>query len=180
MTDSLSVVLRKNAMEKLEDLLGQLRKNPLIEEVNYGKGEWETMSSLTHTVRWVGLALGGVIFLTALFIVSNTIALALWARKEDLLLYSRMGAPSWMRWGPYMFEGVFQGFIGALAVVLLLELLRHVLGLALLKIGGFEALLTLPEAEWRNLYWDLALLGGALGATGAFLALRRKWIKDLL
>ena len=179
LTDSLSVVLNKDATDKLEDLVEKLKNDRAIEEVSYGKGEWETVSSLSRLARWVGLFLGGFIFLTALFIVSNTLSIALWARRDDWILLSRMGAPTWMRWGPYLWEGVLQGVLGAVGVVFVLEAVRHWAGLALQKVGGVDFLLALSSGEWWNLYQTLVLLGMILGVLGAFLALQKKWVKEL-
>jgi cell division transport system permease protein len=179
LTDSFSVILKKDAGGNLDDLVEKLKKDPQIEEVNYGKGEWETVSSLTRTFRWVGFSLGGLIFFTSLFIVSNTLAIALWARREDLILVSRMGAPAWMRWGPYLFEGLCQGFLGSIPVVLILEAARHGLSPLLQKVGGFEALFEMPDGEWWSLYLTLVLLGLILGSLGALLALQKKWVKEL-
>ena len=179
LTDSFSVVLRNDATENLDSLVNQLKKDPRVEDVNYGKNEWETVSNLTRVVRWVGFLLGGFVFLTALFIVSNTLSIALWARREDLVLLSRMGAPTWMRWGPYLWEGILQGFLGSAVVVVFLEAVRHGAGVALQKYGGFDVLLTLPAGEWRSLFFTLVLLGMILGVLGAFLALQKKWVKEL-
>ena len=179
LTDSLSVILKKDAGGNLDDLVDKLKKDPGIEEVDYGKGEWETVSNLTKTFRWVGLSLGGLIFLTSLFIVSNTLTLALWARREDLLLATRMGAPAWMRWGPYFFEGLLQGLLGSTLVVLFLEALRRGLFPLLGRIGGAEAFLQMPSEEWWSLYLNLVFLGLTLGSLGALLALQKKWVKEL-
>ncbi len=179
LTDSFTVVLRKDAVEKPDELVAKLRQDPQIEEVDYGKNEWETVSNLTHVARWVGLVIGGFIFLTALFIISNTLSLALWARREDFILMARMGAPTWMRWGPYLWEGLLQGLGGALLVVLLMEALRRGAGEALQKYAGLDMLLALPAGDWGRLYFTLVVLGVFLGFLGAFLALQRKWVREI-
>jgi cell division transport system permease protein len=179
LTDSFTVILRNDDSEKLEDLVAKLKQDSRIEEVDYGKNEWETVSNLTRVARWGGLILGGFIFLTALFIVSNTLTLALWARREDFILMARMGAPTWMRTGPYLWEGLFQGFLGALIVVAFFEAVRHWAGMALQKYGGFDVLVNLAVTEWESLYLTLVLLGMILGFLGAFLALQKKWVKEL-
>ena len=179
LTDSFSVMLRKESTDNLDDLVEKLKRDPKIEEISYGKSEWEAVSNITRAVRWVGLFLGGFVFLTALFIVSNTLSIALWARREDLILLSRMGAPTWMRWGPYLWEGVFQGFLGAVVVVAFLESVRHGAVVALKQYGGLDVLLALPSGEWWSLYMTLVLLGMILGSLGAFLALQKKWVKEL-
>lgn len=179
LTDSISVILKQDATGRLEDLVDRLKKDPKVEEVNYGKGEWATVSKISQIVRWVSFFLGGFIFLAALFIVSNTFALALWAKREYLSQLSRMGAPTWMRWGPFLWEGVLQGLLGSALVVGLLEITRYALTAALEKYEGFQTLLQLPGGNWGNLYMTLILLGVILGALGAFLALQKKWVKDL-
>jgi cell division transport system permease protein len=179
LTDSISAAIKPEAAGKLEDLVEKLKRTPKVEEVNYGKGEWETVSGITQTVRWVGLFLGGFIFLAALFIVANTFALSLWAKREYLTQLSRMGAPAWMRWGPFILEGVLQGLLGSALVVGLLEIARYALTASLQPYGGFQALLQLPEGKGPGVYTTLMLLGVILGALGAFLALQKKWVKDL-
>jgi cell division transport system permease protein len=179
LTDSFTVVLRKDALEKPDELVSKLKQDPRIEEVDYGKNEWEEVSNLSRLTQWVGWVLGGFIFLTALFIVSSTLSLALWARREDFTLMARMGAPSWMRWGPYLWEGLLQGFAGSLIVVAILEVTRRVAGETLQKYAGIDMLLALPAEDWRGLYLTLILLGVILGFLGAFLALQRKWVREI-
>jgi cell division transport system permease protein len=180
LTDSFNVILKKEAADQVDAVVASLKKDPKVEDVSYGKGEWDTVSNLTRVLRWVGLVIGGFVFLTALFIVSNTLTLALWARREDMVTMVRMGAPVWMRWGPYLWEGIFQGFLGSVLAVIFLEAVRHGAGLALQKYGGFDVLVSLPGREWWNLYLTLVTLGVILGVLGAFWALQKKWVKELL
>jgi cell division transport system permease protein len=124
--------------------------------------------------------MASLVFLTALFIVANTLTLALWARREDMLSMVRLGAPVWMRWGPYLCEGIIQGLMGSVIVTLFLELIRRAAGEALQKYGGFDLLATLPVQEWINLYLNLMLMGVVIGMLGAFWALQKKWVRELL
>ncbi|HXL72613.1 MAG TPA: permease-like cell division protein FtsX, partial [bacterium] len=137
LTDSFTVVLKNEAVDQADALAAELKKDSSVDDVSYGKGEWETLSNLIRVIRWAGLLMAGLVFLTALFIVANTLTLALWARREDMLSMARLGAPGWMRWGPYLCEGVFQGFLGSVMVTLVLEVIRRAAGEALQKYGGF-------------------------------------------
>ncbi|MGH7739409.1 MAG: cell division protein FtsX, partial [bacterium] len=174
--DSFDVTLKRDALGQAEDLVGTLKKDPQVDEVSYGKGQFETLSKWFAWVRWVGAGLGGLIFLAALFIVSNTLTLALWARREDLALMARLGAPSWMRWGPYVWEGLLQGFLGALLTGVFLAGCHVSAGWLLKSYGGFTELMDLPVADWVGLELTLCFLGAVLGALGASLALRKKWV----
>jgi cell division transport system permease protein len=174
--DSFDVTLKKDAAGHVNDLVANLQKDPQVDEVNYGKGQWETLSKLLNLVRWVGAGLGGFIFLAALFIISNTLTLSLWARREDLALMARLGAPSWMRWGPYLWEGLLQGFLGAVLVCGFLWVFHFSAGWLLSAYGGFSGILDLPTSDWIDLDLTLCFLGAVLGALGASLALRKKWV----
>ena len=177
--DSFNVTLKKEAADNVSDLIAQLKQDPQVDEVNYGQGQVETVSKLTQAVRWVGLFLGGFIFLAALFIISNTLTLSLWARRDDLAMMARLGAPSWMRWGPYVWEGFSQGFLGAVLVCAFLEVIHRSSAALLQALGGLSELLDLPTQDWVSLYLTLGFLGAALGALGAFLALRKKWVREI-
>ncbi|HVZ79643.1 MAG TPA: permease-like cell division protein FtsX [bacterium] len=179
LTDSFTVVLRQDVSGKLDDLAGTLKSDPRVEDVDYGKGEWETVSNISRLVRWGGVGLGSLVFLAALFIVSNTLTLALWARREDLLLMARMGAPGWMQKGPYLVEGILQGLLGALPVLFFLELLRHGVVFAAQEWAGLQAWFDLPRSDWWELYGILLFLGTILGFLGAFLAVQKKWVREL-
>jgi cell division transport system permease protein len=180
LTDSFTVVLKNDAIDQADSLAADLKKDSSVDDVSYGKGEWETLSNLIRVIRWAGLMMAGLVFLTALFIVANTLTLALWARREDMLSMSRLGAPGWMRWGPYLCEGIFQGFLGSVIVTLVLEVIRRAAGEALQKYGGFDILNALPAEEWISLYLHLMAMGIVIGALGAFWALQKKWVKEIL
>ncbi|HVM32413.1 MAG TPA: permease-like cell division protein FtsX [bacterium] len=177
--DSFDVTVKKEAVGHVEDLVALLKKDPQVDEVSYGKGQFEALSRMLALVRWVGAGLGGLIFLAALFIISNTLTLSLWARREDLALMNRLGAPSWMRWGPYLWEGFLQGFLGALLVCAFLALFHLSAGWLLRVFGGFTELMDLPLSDWVGLDLTLCALGAALGALGASLALRKKWVWEV-
>jgi cell division protein FtsX len=179
LTDSISVVLKKEVSEKIDDLAEDLKKDPAVEEVDYGKGEWEAVSNLSRLARWVGWFLGGFVFITALFIVSNALTLALWARREEWVLLSRLGAPAWMRWGPYLWEGLLKGLLGAAAGILVLQFLKGTLGWFLPRSGGLEIFLNLPGIDWGSLYLTLISLGALLGFAGALWAVQKKWVREL-
>ena len=180
LTDSFTVVLKNEAINQADSLAADLKKDSSVDDVSYGKGEWETLSNLIRVIRWAGLMMAGLVFLTALFIVANTLTLALWGRREDMLSMSRLGAPGWMRWGPYLCEGIFQGFLGSVIVTLVLEVIRRAAGEALQKYGGFDILNALPAEEWISLYLHLMVTGIVIGALGAFWALQKKWVKEIL
>jgi len=177
LTDSLTVVLKPEATGRLDDLVGELERDPAVDEVHYGRGEWEAVSRLIRSVRIAGFALLGLVLLAALLIVSNALALMLASRRAEWRLLSRLGAPDWAKGGPFLLEGVLHGVLGALLSVLLLEAARRVLSQASSGIGLLNTLVQLPHHDWLVLYALLAAAGAALGLAGSLMALRSPWVK---
>lgn len=90
-----------------------LKKIPEITEVQYGE-EWvRRFNSFMNLFRLMGLLLGGFLAITVLFIVSNTIKLTIYARKEELQLLGLVGATRFFIKAPFLIEGILQGALGA-------------------------------------------------------------------
>ena len=85
-----------------------------ITEVQYGE-EWvQRFNTFMNFFRLVGALLGGFLAIAVLFIVSNTIKLTIYARKDELELLGLVGATRFFIKAPFLIEGVLQGALGAL------------------------------------------------------------------
>jgi cell division transport system permease protein len=85
-----------------------------ITEVQYGE-EWvQRFNSFMNFFRLMGALLGSFLGITVLFIVSNTIKLTIYARKDELELLGLVGATRFFIKAPFLIEGVLQGALGAL------------------------------------------------------------------
>ena len=175
LTDSLSVVLKPEATGVLDDLVEAVEKDPGVDEVNYGRGEWEAVDRLIRSVRIFGMSIASLVLIAALLIISNALALMLGSRRHDWKLLSRLGAPGWAKGGPFLLEGILHGLLGAGTAVLLLEALRRLLAYAVLGSGTLDAAIHLPASDWFLLYGLLFAAGAALGLLGALTALRSPW-----
>lgn len=107
----------------------RMRLKAGVESVEYGEkwiGRFETFMIFMKVFL---IALGTLLSLGALLIISNTIKLSVFSRKEEIELMLLIGAtPRFIKF-PYLVEGVMHGILGA------------VLSLALVK--GLQVFLTL-------------------------------------
>lgn len=107
--------------ESVAAYVRKLKQIQGISEVQYGE-EWvQRFNSFMNLFRLMGGLLGAFLTITVLFIVSNTIKLTIYARKDELELLGLVGATRFFIKAPFLIEGVLQGAAGA--VISLLALL---------------------------------------------------------
>ena len=83
-----------------------------VESASYSQDIINHLFNLTHLIRLIAVAL--IILLTgaAIFIISNTIRLTVFARRKEIAIMKYVGATDWfIRW-PFLLEGICLGFIG--------------------------------------------------------------------
>jgi len=78
--------------------------------------------TVNRAIHYVGLLILAALFLSTIFIVSNTIRLTVFARRKEIGVMQLVGAANWfIRW-PFILEGVLQGLIGAVIAFFLLKI----------------------------------------------------------
>ena len=90
-----------------------LRSMKGVESVIYRKALLEFIDQKTATLHNITLGLGLLISLSAIFLVTNTIRLAIYAKRRLLRTMELVGATSGFIRLPFLLEGVLQGFLGA-------------------------------------------------------------------
>lgn len=95
--------------EAVDSYASRLKTIPGISEVQYGE-EWvRRFNTFLNFMRLIGALLGGFLVLAGLFIVSNTIKLTIYARKEELEVLGLVGATRFFIKAPFLIEGILQG-----------------------------------------------------------------------
>lgn len=115
-----------------------------------------------------------MIFLSAIavFIISNTIKITLFARRRDINIMKYLGATnSFISW-PYIIEGMVIGLVGALiSFVVVLLGYNYFLSMDFTLFGTIK-FCSLKDIVWFVLAW-LVGIGVLLGAIGSAVSIRR-------
>ena len=122
---SIEISLKKASRETsaVEAYVSKLKAIPGIGEIQYGE-EWvRRFNTFLTFMRLVGALVGGFLVLAVVFIVSNTIRLTIFARKDELEVMTLVGATRMFIKMPFLIEGIIQGFSGGVLAVLLLLLI---------------------------------------------------------
>ena len=99
---------------QIEQLAGQIRELPGVEQVDYSRGVVSAIVSTLRTVQFVGSCAIGVMLFLSGFIITVAIRLALYAHRDEIEIMYLVGATRTFIRAPYMVEGLAQGLVGAL------------------------------------------------------------------
>ncbi|ACM21002.1 cell division ABC transporter, membrane protein FtsX, putative [Geotalea daltonii FRC-32] len=106
--------------EAVDSYASRLKNIPGITEVQYGE-EWvRRFNTFLNFMRLIGALVGGFLVLAGLFIVSNTIKLTIYARKDELEVLGLVGATRFFIKAPFLIEGIIQGAAGGLVALVTL------------------------------------------------------------
>jgi cell division transport system permease protein len=130
----------------------------------------DRLLTITTLLRTGGLVVLGLVGLTVLFIIVNTIKLAVVARREEIEIMRLVGASdAFVRW-PFIFEGAFVGVLGAALTLALLAVVGQ--PLSHVMTGFFEVLPLQLGSLARDLVLITVAAGVGLGMLGSWLSVR--------
>ncbi len=112
---------------KAESIAGEMKKRDWAEEVQYSRDWVENFSSFLRFLELGALFIGIFLVLATVFIISNTIRLAVYARKDEIEVLSLVGASDTYIKVPFFIEGVVQGVFGGAFAMCILAIARYVL-----------------------------------------------------
>jgi len=136
----------------------------------------EKLLTITRVLSVGGVAVLAMMLFVALFVIVNTIRIAVHARRDEIEIMQLVGATDWFVSWPFIIEGMMVGTFGAIVALAVLALASRPVTSALV---GFLDIL--PVSLGANFVLELALgvLGFALlvGGLGASLSVRSQLAK---
>ena len=110
-----------NRLVHIRELSEQLKDKKGIESIEYGQ-EWITkIEKFMFFSRLFLFAMGGLLCFGLILIISNTIRLSIYSRRDEIELMLLIGAtPSFVK-VPYLFEGMLQGLTGSILALFLIK-----------------------------------------------------------
>ncbi|MBU2497512.1 MAG: permease-like cell division protein FtsX [Proteobacteria bacterium] len=154
----------KKIKEELEKLEG-------VDEVQYSEQWLERFEAVIYVIKLVGLIVGSLLSVAVLFIITNTIKLAIYSRRDEIEIYKLVGATDWFVKAPFLIEGALQGIIGAVLALLILFGMYWLFSLKTIRVSGLPLMdiVFLPNGH----IMFILCLGLVLGLMGSFVALGR-------
>ena len=152
-----------------------LQLEPDVAKVQNIQDTTDRLVSITTFLRTFGVVLLAVIGAIVLFIVINTIRLAVLGRAEEIEVMRLVGASdAFIRW-PFVFEGAFVGLLGA--AITLGVLVGAAEPLSHFMVGFFQILPISVGSISRDVTMLVVGAGTGLGVAGAWVSVRTYLIR---
>ena len=122
----------------------------------------------------VAVILVGILLIVSLFIISNTIRLATFYRREEIAIMKMCGATdAFVRW-PFVVEGMILGLLGAVLAFLAQWGVYEVAVKLIVQNNGLSPMVMLPYGEMApNILGAFCVTGFVIGVGGSLLSIRK-------
>ncbi len=172
--DAYKIVVKD--MENFDKTVSQLKKMDKVETVRENSDVADRLVNIRRAVTGIGIGIVGLLFIVALFIISNTVKITMFARRLEISIMKAVGATNWfIRW-PFMIEGIVLGIISAVVsfgvLAGLYQLVKYVCGnlLAIFK--------PIPFTNYAGLIIAIFLVVGVVtGSLGSLFSMG-KYLKE--
>ena len=100
--------------DQIASITKQVQQVAGIRQAVYGGTSVSDMINMLNTVRFGGMIFIVLLALLALFLISNSIKMTIYARNREISIMRNVGATNGYIKVPFMLEGMIIGFIGSL------------------------------------------------------------------
>ena len=165
-------------LSQFENTVSQIKQINKVDSVRENSDLASKLLSLRHAVSIVSVGLVIMLFLVALFIISNTIRITMFSRKLEISIMKAVGATNWfIRW-PFMIEGMI---LGTISGIVSLGVLWGLYAVAEKVFAQTLSLIGFSLIPFSGYWWQILLVFVAIGLfTGGFgsLVSMAKYLKE--
>lgn len=169
-----SYIVKAKTADDIPKISNNIKNMAGIDQINDGSSAAKKVSIITKAIQWVGIILFAILIGVSLFLIANTIRLAVYSRRREIGIMKYIGATDWfIRW-PFIFEGMIIGLLGAIFSVIILYYLYSFV-YSWMSSSTVTMLMNFlsPSYALTSISWMFILLGMFIGALGSILAIRK-------
>lgn len=155
----------KTAVEKVDG----------IYKVKYNESTIQAVISLSKIANIFLLGVGAVLLVVSIFIISNTIKLAVYSNKREIFIMRYIGATNKFIRTPFVVEGAIMGIVSAILSFIVISIAYVVLYARIPKIGSSMGVFGfLPYSTlWYQILIVYVVLGLFIGIFGSAISIKR-------
>lgn len=160
--------------QSIKEITYKLNKLEGIEKAEYGGSSIQKMIDTLSFIHIGGLVLIISLLFITLFLITNTIKMSIYTRKDEIAIMRNVGAQNWFIKTPFVFEGFFIGILGSIFPIIITYLCYSILYDSL---GGkFVSSMFILQPLYPYI-WNICMLllagGTFVGMFGSFMAVSK-------
>ncbi len=147
-----------------------------IRKVNRSELAAATLSGVNALIAYATAGIIGILFAVSIFLISNTVAIGISVRKEEINIMKYIGATDFFVRSPFVIEGILIGIVGsAIPLILVYMLYNRVIEYIVGNFATLSQLLAfLPVEElFRTLVPVSIAMGAGIGFLGSITTVRK-------
>ena len=159
-----------------DSVKNEIEKIDIVNDITSSDETIETLMNLTNGIRIGTFIILVILIIFSIFIISNTIKMAVYSRRKEISIMKYVGATnSFIRW-PFIVEGILIGVISALISILLVGITYNVVINGLVQTDLVQKIGTefVKFSDIFNMILIVYLgLGSGIGIVGSSLSMRK-------
>ena len=144
--------------DEMAELLSQL---PNISKISTNGEVARMLTKIGKSVAVFGIGVVSVLLIVSVFILTNTIKLAMFTRRKEIYIMKMVGATNSFVRLPFLIEGIIIGLAAALLSFLALSWVYS-------ELADYMVKLSIRPVEWKTVAWQIL---GYFSAAGAVVGL---------
>ena len=147
-----------------------------ISKVNQSAVTATMLTSMNSLIAGVSLGIIGILFAVSIFLISNTVAMGITVRREEISIMKLIGATDFVVRAPFVIEGMLLGFIGAaLPLIAVYFVYNRVVFYVKERFEALSSLLQFLTVEevFVTLVPVALIMGSGIGLIGSYFTVRK-------
>lgn len=155
-------------IDYIDSVISTIKKDTRVESTNYPETLAKRLQLIIHVVNTTTIVVTLIVAMLTITIINNTIQLVIQSRKEEIEIMRLMGVSNWYIRIPFVLQGAFYGFMGAIISLIPLHFVQSLLA----KVNSFFLMPTSFMAE-GTVVLTLLAVGILFGALGSLLSIKK-------
>lgn len=170
-----SFVVKFADIEQADNIKSGIEKIDGIYKVKYNSSTINAVISISKIANIFLLGIGVVLLIVSIFIISNTIKLAVYSNKREIFIMRYIGATNKFIRKPFVIEGAIMGLVSALISFMVISIAYVVIYARIPKVGS--SLGVFGFIPYSSLWWIIlaiyVVLGLFIGIIGSSISIKR-------
>ena len=169
-----SFIVKFTNIEEAETIKEAVEKIDGIYNVKYNADTIDAVISISRVANYFILGVGIVLLVVSIFIISNTIKLAVYSNKREIFIMRYIGATNSFIIKPFIVEGAIMGVMSALISFIIISIVYVYIYAALNSSYALGVFKFIPYSTiWYQILIAYIALGLFIGVFGSAISLKK-------